>query len=282
MNFTYLPVNHVNATTGDYECEIDGEDVDCDSTKYDACTVDIYGDTEANRRRISAFLACFEGPFANRETTVNASRRPACFAAAGLDIAPVEACRGDAARVGRLEKALNVSKGAMMAGLGPDPGYFPHIFLDGAPLAGRSWTALTRRVCDALEGASPAFCGGVSRRLAFSVDSAAIRAGGALDAAVRTAIDVATSRYALPRHFDTDDDGLPPGDPSYVDVRAASSASCVVEAATAICGYSVLAAFGTDTAAACDGGAFADALVYGLVAAAGLRVNASDVVVHGC
>ena len=54
VTFTYLPVNHVNATTGAFECSIDGESVDCEGTMYDACTVDIYG---GRPRAVVAYLA---------------------------------------------------------------------------------------------------------------------------------------------------------------------------------------------------------------------------------
>ena len=152
VNFTYFPVNHVDPATGAFECE----DLDCPSTRYDGCMMDglCYGRAggcdAATQMKIAKFLACFEGPFANTEREVNASRREPCFLEAGLDFAPVRTCYEDAERADAIAARLNASKAAMMARLGPDPGYFPHIFVDGEALVNRTWCALTRALCRAI------------------------------------------------------------------------------------------------------------------------------------
>ena len=159
------------------------------------------------------------------------------------------------------------------------------MFVDGEPLVNRTWTALTRRLCDALAPAAPAACGAARRVLHFRVAGHALAAGPDLDAAVALAVDVATSRAALPVHFDTDDDGLPPGDPSYVDVEATTAVSCAVDddGGAATCDYTVLAAFDAAAFDACAAGGFPAGLVYGLRHAAGLSgLAAADVAVYGC
>ena len=294
VNFTYFPVNHVDPATGKYECEIDGSDLDCESTKYDACLMDEYcysvrgGCDSRTQRSIANFLACFEGPYANRETTVNASARAPCYAASGLDVERIQTCYEDEGRVARIQTFLNESKAAMMARLGPSPGYFPHMFVDGAPLANRSWTSLTRSLCDAIEEPPSSFCGDTrGAGLVFRVsrpfgDQLQQAAGPRLDAAVQKGVDVATSAAALPRHFDTDDDALPPGDPSYVDVRATSSATCTVHNTTATCTYDLLNAFASDATRACDANGFVAGLVYGLENAANVHLKPTDIVVTHC
>ncbi|KAH8062847.1 hypothetical protein JL720_13218 [Aureococcus anophagefferens] len=93
------------------------------------------------------------------------------------------------------------------------------------------------------------------------------------------AAEFAASKAAFPVHFATDDDALPPGDPSYVDVRAATRASCAVADATATCSYEVLGAFRGAVDQACRDGGFEAGLVYGLRHAAGLD---ADVAVRAC
>ena len=58
---------------------MDGESLDCESTGYDGCMTDVHcragGCDAATQRKIARFLACFEGPYANREVNVDASLR---------------------------------------------------------------------------------------------------------------------------------------------------------------------------------------------------------------
>ena len=87
-------MNHVNATSGAFECAVDGESLDCESTGYDGCMTDVHcragGCDAATQRKIARFLACFEGPYANREVNVNASRREPSANAADLNPALLE------------------------------------------------------------------------------------------------------------------------------------------------------------------------------------------------
>ena len=294
VNFTYFPVNHVDPATGAFECE----DLDCPSTRYDGCMMDglCYGRAggcdAATQMKIAKFLACFEGPFANTEREVNASRREPCFLEAGLDFAPVRACYEDAERADAIAARLNASKAAMMARLGPDPGYFPHIFVDGEALVNRTWCALTRSLCRAIGPAAwpPSICAAVERTLVFSVAGAfsgALQkaAGTQLDAAVARAVDVAVSEAKFPTNFyKNDDDALPAGDPSYVDVHAASSATCTVSSSgTATCRYEVLGAFAAAADDACrEKSGFDAGLVFGLLDAAKIRLGASDISLVRC
>ena len=262
---------------------MDGESLDCESTAYDGCMTDVHcragGCDAATQRKIARFLACFEGPYANREVNVDASRREPCFRDAGLAFEPVRACYADAPRRAAIAARLNASKAAMMARLGASPGLFPHIFVDGTPLVDRTWTALTRAICGALP-AAPSVCDSVAApRLVFSVAEGQLREGPALDAAAVLAVNSAASKAAFPVHFATDDDALPPGDPSYVDVRAATRASCAVADAAATCSYEVLGAFRGAVDQACRDGGFEAGLVYGLRHAAGLD---ADVAVRAC
>ncbi|KAH8064058.1 hypothetical protein JL721_8460 [Aureococcus anophagefferens] len=229
VNFTYYPVNHVNATSGAFECA----------------------------RKIARFLACFEGPYANREVNVNASRREPCFREAGLDFAPA----------------------AMMARLGASPGLFPHIFVDGKPLVDRTWTALTRAICGALPAAPPSVCDSVAApRLVFAVaEGSCARARPSTRGRARRGIRRVEGGVSGALR-----DGrrrAAAGRPSYVDVRAATRASCAVADAAATCSYEVLGAFrGAVDQARRDGG-FEAGLVYGLRHAAGLD---ADVAVRAC
>jgi len=155
VNFAYLPVNHVNATSGKYICEVDGEDLDCEGTKFDTCLVSTYcwygNCSRSTQRQISKFLKCFEGPYANTELVPDISRRQPCMHEAGLDFEKVQNCATTPSQVNQLMGTLNASKSSMMASLGPNPGYFPHIFVNGVHLGNFSWVSLLRTVCNALE-----------------------------------------------------------------------------------------------------------------------------------
>ncbi|KAH8058795.1 hypothetical protein JL720_13985 [Aureococcus anophagefferens] len=284
VNFTYYPVNHVNATSGAFECAVDGESLDCESTAYGGCMTDVHcragGCDAATQRKIARFLACFEGPYANREVNVNASRREPCFREAGLDFAPVRACYADAPRRAAIAARLNASKAAMMARLGASPGLFPHIFVDGNRSSTATWTALTRAIC----GALPARRRRSAIRWRRRGSSSPSPRGSCARARPSTPrpcspVNSAASKAAFPVHFATDDDALPPGDPSYVDVRAATRASCAVADAAATCSYEVLGAFRGAVDQACRDGGFEAGLVYGLRHAAGLD---ADVAVRAC
>ena len=262
-------MHNVDPATGAFVCEtVENGTVysmDCESTRYDGCMVAVNcwaarddeggggrrGCGQATQLAMAEFLRCFEGPFANTEAPVNASMRVPCFERAGLLFGPVQECYDDAHRVTRIEQRLNASKTAMMASLGPSPGYFPHIFVDGQHQYNDSWCALTRTICDTLliggsaaAAATPRPCASASLVLSFDLTPAlaaevATAPLAALEAALQLAVDIAVSAAALPTHFDTDDDALPPGDPSYVNVRATNR---VVVVASSVASASVEAA----------------------------------------
>ena len=108
-----------------------------------------------------------------------------------------------------------------------------------------------------------------------------------VDGAVREAVDVAVSARELPAHFDTDDDTLPSGEPSYVNVRATSEVSCSIEVsvagATVSCGYNVLGAFEASAAAICqESTRLVPMLASGLAAAADVPVVSADIAKVSC
>lgn len=116
--------------------------------------------------------------------------------------------------------------------LGPHPGTFPHIFVDGVHQWNNSWTALTRTLCGHLSPAPPACAvraAGVTFHLAtnWNVSSASIqRRAQPFADAVLEACNLAASRRLFPWHWNTTGEaGQRPGAASYVDVCAASSAT---------------------------------------------------------
>lgn len=233
VDFRYLPVNHV-AADGSYQCFAqdgnDTADLDCNATRFDSCLVRERcwplaerGCDSAEQLRIASFLACFEGPHANVEGVVAPSRRGPCLREAGIDPAPVAACAADAARAGAAQAALNASKATMMAGISPNPGYFPHIFVDGEHQGNFSWVHLLQTVCSRLPSPAPAACR--PEPLCVTIDLAGsglapadVTGGGACAApfgrALSAALSVAASNATLPAGFAAQD---PAG---YVDVHA--------------------------------------------------------------
>jgi hypothetical protein len=290
---SYLPVDHIDPASGAYVC---GDAQDCNSTVYDGCMADEFCRSRAGfcdaatQARIASFLKCFEGAHANTETQTDPAQREPCFAQAGLDFAPVQQCFGDAARVARIRAGLNASKAAMMARLQPAPGYFPHIFVDGRHQWNNSWCSLTRTLCGLVQRRLertgeplPPACVDSAAAVAFELPSSSVAAAvvqlptAALDDAVRDAVDVATSAMELPDHFDTDDDALPAGATSYVNVRAASSMGCTGGSGGVSCKYSVLGQFARSAQGGCQSSRFVSALAARLQIATGIKVGIPDI-----
>ena len=105
VTFSYLPVSHINAANGSYECEIvadDGTvyDLDCEGTNFESCLtreVCWYGDCSSDaQQQLAFFLKCYEGPGANSEDELDPSTRGPCLELAGFDaellLAAVDVC----------------------------------------------------------------------------------------------------------------------------------------------------------------------------------------------
>jgi len=231
VSFKYIPLNHINATDGSYLC--DG--LDCPSTQFDACLTKEYcwfEDTcsPRNQQAVSEYLHCFEGPFANRESPTNASRRPHCMQQAGLDYDRVLSCTADKPKLASILSALNATRAPMYSSLGPSPGMFPHIFIDGAHLFNNSWASLTRLLCARLPAQQlPDACTDRVIEEQFRVHNLSAQAINSdkqhFLTAVQLAADLALSKVAFPVHFEYADwphnaDPDPNGAPSYVNAQA--------------------------------------------------------------
>jgi hypothetical protein len=103
-------------------------------------------------------------------------------------------------------------------------GLFPHIFINGQHQFNNSWTFLLRSLCGLTRGntSTHPLSGCQHSTFNFGVEFngtavAAIKAaaeGPGQEAFLKSlsdALDFVTSSLALPHHFDTDDDTLPPG-----------------------------------------------------------------------
>mgnify|MGYP006085200357 FL=1 len=242
MDFSYTPLNHVDTSTGAYECAPAA--LDCPSTQYDTCFVAHGAEPSTQQAQIAAYLACFEGPFANREQPTNASRRDLCLKTA---FGSVTTASEIAARIAQCtsgpqlaiaEARFNATRAPMYARLGPNPGLFPHIFHDGKHFYNNSWTALMRGVC--ATGLSTPSCVEVAHTLSLDLhldqsqpqQSCASYPATTVAAAVRRGANLAASAFALPINWQTTGAaGQEDGSPSYVDQQAiaigATVASCV-------------------------------------------------------
>lgn len=284
VNFSYYPVHNWNSTGG-YMCSYNESGVvhttDCESTRYDGCMVAHYcwkppGCDHTTQMKIARFLRCFEGAYSNTEVPTNASRREPCFREAGLDFAPVQQCYDSTPLVDSIESRLNVSKGAMMASLGSNPGTFPHIFLDGEHQWNYSWCALTRTLCGKLKGERPAACKPILLSLTFALSPTilpAVTAVGVLklETVVEAAVDVATSAAALPDNFDK-------ADPKYVDVKAVGGSSTPrLSSRIVTIEVEVLKAFVDEALRGVPSKRFREALAEGLQGAGVAKATAEDI-----
>ena len=154
VTFHYFPLNHIDpAANYSFLCK----GMDCPSTQFDSCLVKEYCWPLTSQKpcprqlAVSRFLACFEGQYANEEAPTNASRREPCMAKAGLDYELVLSCKQNQTALAAAETALNATRAPMYRALGPNPGLFPHIFVDGEHLNHDTWTALTRILCQKIK-----------------------------------------------------------------------------------------------------------------------------------
>ena len=141
---------------------------------------------------------------------------------AGLDYQQVTQCAHNTSLADLVQKQLNSTRAAMYNSLGPEPGLFPHIFLNGRHLYNNTWAAMVRLLCEGLEGV-PSACKAVTRTLGFTVQIAGVtvpqiqQAAAAVESAVQSAVDFVVSNVSFPVNFNTDE---PDGAPSYVNVQA--------------------------------------------------------------
>mmetsp|Transcript_48309 Transcript_48309/g.108835 ORF Transcript_48309/g.108835 Transcript_48309/m.108835 type:complete len:329 (-) Transcript_48309:366-1352(-) len=242
VNFSYFPLNHLTPN-GSFDCS--SAELDCPSTIFDSCLSHAVSDptgpllpgtTRDRQLALSGYLACFEGPFANREELTNASARHPCFREHfGADPAPwntVSACAADPRLYIPVLEELNATRAPMYARLGKVPGLFPHIFVDGLHQWNNSWTALFRTLCERLPSVSaPDAC--TSRRVDIGFRLATrgtppltpdgiARQNETFAAAVLEAVNLAASRILFPTNWETSGAaGQADGAPSYVNAQPA-------------------------------------------------------------
>ena len=181
-------------------------------------------------RRVTRFLMCYEGPYANTENLTDPSRRPACMAQAGLDFGAVNVCANNStgSLLRRMQHLINATRAPMYALLQPNPGYFPHIFIDGAHQWNNSWTALLNTLCNDTRHSKSTACKRLRPTLTFEVSlhkALVESARTQFSASVKLGVNFAASQIALPHHFRTK--GEPDDAPSYVNIQAVTSASII-------------------------------------------------------
>ena len=234
VEFRYIPLNHIDTATGEYNCDPASN---CPATVFDSCLVHELCDPEANmcnatrRLQLANYLACFEGPYANTEVLPPASRTKPCFEKAYGTEAPLALSRvADcvANNSVAVQDVLNKSRASMYAMLGPDPGLFPHIFLDGTHFFNSTWSALLRAICDrnvVVGGAAIAACAEMTATFTLDVVTSSCstiyRRSASYCSAVTDAANLAASEWAFPRGWQTDGVAGQGSDPSYVNEHAA-------------------------------------------------------------
>ena len=208
-----------------------GDGLDCVGTKFDSCMAyencwfnDTQPCSSTAQLAISQFLQCFEGPYANTDTPANETLIQPCMAAAGLNYEQVMNCVNNDTTVENVMWSLNTTREGMYEKLGPTPGYFPHIFLDGNHLYNNSWASLVRIICDKV-GYAPAKCAPKAGVMHVTIYDSPYPVATILEhaylfeQAVQTASDFAVSQETFPINFNTSSDE-PDGAPSYVNVKA--------------------------------------------------------------
>ena len=85
--------------------------------------------------------------YANTEHLTDPMRREPCMNQAHLDYNKINTCSHNASQYLPIEIAINTTRAPMYQAIQPNPGYFPHIFIDGHHQYNDSWTALLRTLC---------------------------------------------------------------------------------------------------------------------------------------
>ena len=203
----------------------------CDSVRFESCLVHEYcwfesDCTTTSQRNVAHFLKCFEGPYANREATPDATRRPLCAEKAGIDYQHVSACTANKTKVEYIEKMLNRTRAPMYSKLHPQ-GLFPHIFVNGVHLYNNSWASLVRVLCQKIGSTVQLdVCKSVPMDLTFYLWNTGLtisnvnRHADACAQAILEATNFVGSSEWLPINFKT---SQPDHSPSYVNIKALDS-----------------------------------------------------------
>ena len=239
VNFKYLPLNHINPNNGSYIC--DG--MACDSVKFESCLVNKYcwhknpnSCNATNQLNVAHFMKCFEGPYANREATPDPSRRELCMRKSNLDYDLINDCANNYTQVNEIEYELNLTRAPLYKKLGPNPGLFPHIFVNENHLWNNSWTSLVRILCDEIQSNNnnnheniPNICNSNSIKMSFSfINLNSILLNKTIitnhiqefNKGLIEALNFLSSQSWLPINFKT---SQPDGSPSYVNIKAIDS-----------------------------------------------------------
>lgn len=230
VDFIYIPLNHINPNNGSYICN----GMACDAVKFESCLVQQYCwykgiCNTTNQLKVARFMKCFEGPYANREAIPDPSRRKLCMKQAQLNYSLVLGCVSNKTQVDKVEYELNLTRLPMYKSLGPQPGLFPHIFVNNNHLWNNSWTSLVRILCNEIKTYNFSICGANSVDLSFSlVNTKSISLNKtyianhipAFESAILQASNFLSSKAWLPINFQTHQ---PDGSPSYVNIQAINS-----------------------------------------------------------
>lgn len=236
--FTYIPLNHINSD-GSFTCS--SPQNDCESSRYDSCLVNQFCWPHCSGKAaitITSYLKCFEGPYANTEALTDPKRRKPCMLEAGYtpdEYDEILACTKNSSMYYPIEVAINASRAPMYKAIQPNPGYFPHIFINGNHQFNDSWTSLLRTLCKNLRGnlGSNTACNVLNNvTLTFNVPFTSSMNEHSIQthssefaAAANDGLNLGTSQVNLPINWNT---ATSPSDPpSYVNVRASSSARLI-------------------------------------------------------
>ena len=231
--FTYYPLNHISPD-GSFTCASPSND--CDSSRFDSCLIHEYcypNCAGKTAQALVSFLRCYEGPYANTEHLTDPRRRKPCMEQANLDYNKIKTCSHNASQYLPIEIAINTTRAPMYQAIQPNPGYFPHIFIDGQHQYNDSWTALLRTLCTKNNIINSPACD-LQQGILFSFNIGNNVSKGMIqmykseiEQAINEGINLAASEVAYPIHWKTNEDD-PTSAPSYVNVQASQSVSIVV------------------------------------------------------